>query len=366
MAGDQHQLSARTYSKETTLRVSLFERLADAPVYATHPLARKNLHRREQQVPMIRPPFVNLIRNYRSHPAILSLPSSLFYSNTLIPEATQTDSLQTWTGWQGRRWPVLFSCNRGLDDCEDVQSPGGGWLNIQEAQKAIDYAKQLLSEKLISDQAEICIMSPFHAQVRFLRQHARGAGLQRVNIGPMEAFQGLESRFVIICTTRTRKRFLDDDELKGVGLVNQKKKFNVALTRAKEGLVVIGNPWVLATDPYWLAFLRFCHRNSLWQDNSLKYVPPHSKAVDVNDWRASHGEDDNFEITGLEAALLYKERDKTAGSQAAKRFMSGSESQEDAMWRAGLEAEQRMKAKEALEIADWTLFEQGQVMLGSE
>jgi len=355
MAGDQHQLNARTYDSATTLNISLFERLANTPVYATHPLARKNLYRGEQQVPMIRPPFINLTRNYRSHPAILAVPSSLFYSNTLIPEATHIDSLQAWAGWQGRRWPVLFACNGGIDDCEDVRGLGGGWYNVQEAQKAIAYAGQLLSEKLISNESEICVMSPFRAQVKFLRQHAKAVGLRRLNIGPMEAFQGLESRFVIICTTRARKRFLMDDELKGVGLVNQQKKFNVALTRAKEGLIVIGNPWVLAVDPYWLAFLRFCHRNSLWQDDAARYTympRPNFGEVNVNDWRLSHGNEGDLEVSGLEAALLYKERDKTAGSQAAKRFMSGAETQEDAMWRIGLEAEKAIEAEENQDTAE--------------
>lgn len=351
MAGDQHQLNARTFSKDTTLQVSLFERLSNVPVYATHPLARKYLHRGEQQVPMIRPPFVNLTRNYRSHPAILALPSSLFYANTLIPEATKTDSLQGWTGWQGRRWPVLFACNAGLDDCEDIRGLGGGWLNVQEAQKAIAYARHLLSENLIHDESEICIMSPFRAQVRLIRQYAKPTGLRRVNIGPMEAFQGLESRFIIICTTRARTRFLKDDEMKGIGLVNQEKKFNVALTRAKEGLIVIGNPWVLAIDPYWLAFLRFCHRNGLWQDDTTKCTQTlNSEEPDANGWRMSHGDEGDFTVSGLEAALLYKERDKTAGSQASKRFMNGAETQEDAMWRAGLEAEDEISEEESPDI----------------
>ena len=340
MVGDEHQLSARTSSKDAPLHVSLFERLAHTPVYAKHPLARKNAYRGEQKFPMIRPPFVNLMRNYRSHPAILALPSSLFYYNTLVPEATNTDSLHAWTGWRGRRWPVLFASNGGIDECEDVRTVGGGWFNTQEAREATRIAQQFLIEGLISDESEICIMSPFKAQVRLIRRFAKNAGLWRINIGPVEAFQGLESRVVIICTTRARKRFLENDRLKGVGLVNQRKKFNVALTRAKEGLVVIGNPWILATDPYWLAFLRFCQRNTLWQDDLTSSRPIFQfEEANVNNWRSSNPHDSDYEASGLEAALIYKERDKTKGSQAVKRFMSGSETLEEAMWRIGLEAE---------------------------
>ena len=344
MAGDQHQLNPRTYHKHTTLQISLFERLSSCPVYALHPLARKNLHRASQTSPIWRPPFVHLIRNYRSHPAILAVPSSLFYDNTLIPEALKPDALQSWTGWS-RQWPVLFACNGGPDECEDIRSVGGGWYNIREARKAMAYARHLLDENMITNQSEICIMSPFGAQVRLLRKLARNSGLWELNIGPMEAFQGLESRFVIICTTRAQRRFLEQDRIRGLGIVNEKKKFNVAVTRAKQGLIVIGNPWVLATDPYWLAFMNFCRRNELWagddeeEDQRMRGL----EEGNVNAWQTAQGSATGnsiaAKITGLEAALIFKERDKDVGSRAAKRFMRGSESLDDAMWRAGLEAE---------------------------
>lgn len=353
MAGDQHQLNPRTYHKHTTLSVSLFERLSNCPVYASHPLARKSLHRASQTSKMLRPPFVHLIRNYRSHPAILAIPSSLFYNNTLIPEAVNADALQSWTGWRGRQWPVLFACNGGQDECEDIRSVGGGWYNVREARKAMAFARHLLAENMITNQSDICIMSPFGAQVRLLRKLARNSGLWELNIGPMEAFQGLESRFVIICTTRAQKQFIEQDKLRGLGIVNEKKKFNVALTRAKQGLIVIGNPWVLATDPYWLAFLNFCRRNELWtgdyeeQDQRMRGL----EEGNANEWRTiqdstTSNNGDAVKITGFEAALRFKERDKDVGSRAARRFMSGSESLDDAMWRAGLEAEASLELTE--------------------
>ena len=338
MAGDQHQLSPRTYNRATSLGTSLFERLSEMPVYASHPLARKNLHR-THHLPMLRPPFVNLIRNYRSHPAILAVPSSLFYNNTLVPEASRTASLLPWTCWRGSGWPVLFSCNAGIDDCEDIKGVGG-WYNMREAQKAISYAQQLLGQGLVLDPAEICLMSPFQAQVNFLRKLARQSNLWNINIGPVEAFQGLERRFVILCTTRARKRFLGEDTMRGIGILNEKKKFNVALTRAKEGLVVLGNPWLLALDPFWSHFLEFCWRNSLWQSENADLptrAHPDFEEINVNKWRPKYP---LKEASGLEAALIYKERDKGAGSGAVKRFMGGIESVEELMWRDGLEAQQ--------------------------
>jgi superfamily I DNA and/or RNA helicase len=115
-------------------------------------------------LPIHRPAFANLIRNYRSHPAILAIPSSLFYHDTLEPEATDTNRLADWSEWQGRLWPVLFRNNASEDDQEE---DGGGWYNRGEARIACEYAASLVESGLV-EQKEVCIMSPFKAQVSII------------------------------------------------------------------------------------------------------------------------------------------------------------------------------------------------------
>lgn len=85
---------------------------------------------------------------------------------------------------------------------------------------------------------------------------------------------------VIISCVRSNSRFLKEDIEKGLGLIFEKKRFmskslfctvlidrlyrmNVAITRAKELLIVIGNGSVLKQDPYWKGFLQFALRNQL-------------------------------------------------------------------------------------------------------
>lgn len=161
---------------------------------------------------------------------------------------------------------MLFSCNTS---CDEIEQDRGGWFNIGEAHQACNFARSFIEQGLIR-QSEICIMSPFMAQVRLLRKIMRGKlhNLFEVNIGPLVAFQGLEKRLVIVCTTRTRSRFVEQDLLHGYGIINAAKRFNVALTRAKEGLIVIGNPETLAlNDSNWRVFLSYCYRNGLWQND---------------------------------------------------------------------------------------------------
>ncbi|KAF2130236.1 P-loop containing nucleoside triphosphate hydrolase protein [Dothidotthia symphoricarpi CBS 119687] len=276
MAGDEHQLGPRTASRDPLFSTSLFARLFNRPLYKDHPLSRSNLRPssgppvlKQSMLPIYYPPFANLIRNYRSHPAILSVPSSVFYNDTLIPEAQMPNTpLQDSSLWKGRKWPVLFFPHTGSDD---IERDGSGWYNHTEARRACDIAQTLVFESHVA-QSDICIMSPFAAQVKILRslirstRYGSGSGMWDVNIGPLEAFQGLESRVVIICTTRTRDQQLGLDAKRGWGIVGQKRKMNVALTRAKEALFVIGSPSVLLQDYYWRAWLAFCWRNGLVND----------------------------------------------------------------------------------------------------
>jgi superfamily I DNA and/or RNA helicase len=266
-------------------------------------------------LPMIRPPFVNLCRNYRSHPAILAVPSYTFYADTLLTYGQETDSLECLELWRGRRWPVLFVPNASD---EDVDRDGGGWFNNGEASKAVSIAQNVLSSGLI-DEADVCIMSPFAAQVRLLRNLCRGSGLWNVNIGPCEAFQGLESRFVVLCTTRARDRFLDRDVEVCKGLIRQPQRMNVCLTRAQHGLVVIGNPKLLSVDPDWVRFMGFCKRNGL--------VDGEMELEGVKD-----------EKLRLESVLLASDRDAEFDAMGLARQL-GVYADDDMLWAQGLIAE---------------------------
>lgn len=328
MAGDQHQLGPRTSSCSSPLKTSLFERLFSRPVYADHPLARGRNGvalpaLKSQMLPIKRPAFTNLIRNYRSHPAILAIPSSLFYHDTLEPEATDVNRLEDWSEWQGRHWPVLFRNNTSEDD---IEMDGGGWYNIVETSIACQYAASLVKSGLVG-QKEVCIMSPFKAQVKLLRKTIREqyGSLWDVDIGPTEAFQGLERGVVILCTTRSKKRFVDSDKEVDWGIIGLANKMNVALTRAKFGLVVIGNMDILCADPNWKAFIDFCIRNGLVSGNkSAEYA-------------AQIQNNDTFELTRLEKVLLTREvLLANYESTNEPRALRGP-SQEDEMWIAGMQ-----------------------------
>jgi helicase MOV-10 len=384
MAGDEYQLGPRLCSgSSSALSTSLFARLFSRAFYAQHPLSRQKGSGRllASMLPMNRPAFTNLIRNYRSHPSILSVPSQLFYNDTLIPESTSlSDIVRTWPGWMSpRSWPVLFVQNATVDTSESILSgdgTGAGALyNHGEALIALQLVQRLLGHRAPNyeaseqiKQAEVVVMSPFEAQVHVLRNVFREQGLYDVNIGPLEAFQGLESRIVVLCTTRTRRgteenaaRFVKADRERGLGVIGHPKRFNVAITRAKEGLIVLGDAKTLIVegDPCWKNFVSFCARNGC-------LVPDGKEPSDLG-WLGEFDKQDGVKEGRLEKALVFaadlKTREATRNERKGFGYPESQQtrrqkrislkgqilSTDDEMWRTGLQMAETMHESMLLE-----------------
>ncbi|CAK5271393.1 unnamed protein product [Mycena citricolor] len=284
LCGDPNQLGpivAADAAREQEMDVSLLQRLFDRSVYG------KNRDGRPRSSTAFRP-YANLIRNYRSHPAILMPPSAIFYDDALIPCAR--NGTITWSGLPNQRFPLLFVGTETEESCVDDRA---SWYNPGEIDHTVRLIVALLSESASCTPplhaAEIGVMAAFREQVWKIRERLRKAGLSAVDVGTVEDYQGREMRVCIISCVRSSTRFLKDDLARGLGLVRERKRMNVAITRAKELLVVVGNGSILKQDPFWRNFLQFMLRNKL-------YVGP---ALDL--------ELDGNYISRLESALVSEE-----------------------------------------------------------
>jgi helicase MOV-10 len=130
----------------------------------------------------------------------------------------------------------------------------------------VDYVKLLAKHSRPSvGQDEIGVITPYARQVQKIRLALKANDLGDVKVGSVETFQGQERRCIIISTVRSENEFLDHDRKYNLGFVANEKRFNVAVTRAKALLIIVGNPKVLATDKKnWLPLLRYCRDNGSW------------------------------------------------------------------------------------------------------
>lgn len=83
--------------------------------------------------------------------------------------------------------------------------------------------------------SEIGIITPYTDQVKLIRQFIESTS---VVIGSVDSFQGQERNVILVSTVRSF-------DSRGIGFVGDKKRLNVTLSRAKAGLIIVGNDVVL-------------------------------------------------------------------------------------------------------------------------
>eukprot|EP01039_Chlorochromonas_danica_P007431 gene7431-8218_t len=209
--------------------------------------------------------IVQLVNCYRCHPAIIAVPNGLFYNNSLIPSAPEAvvNSLLNWEALPNNHFPVLFHGCQGEHERE-LNSPS--WFNTTEVEQVIDHIQSLIHFGVRGQ--EIGVISPYNKQVKKIRRALEFIHENDITVGSCEQFQGQERRVIIISTVRSSTEYVEFDRRHDIGFLNNPKRFNVAITRAKALLIVVGNPFFLRSDPNWAALLAHCHEN-----NSYSGVP---------------------------------------------------------------------------------------------
>uniref|UniRef100_A0AAR2JEJ9 RNA helicase n=1 Tax=Pygocentrus nattereri TaxID=42514 RepID=A0AAR2JEJ9_PYGNA len=211
-----------------------------------------------------------LLRNYRSHRAILEIPNEMFYDGELQPYADEYSAnfFCNWEHLPKRGFPLIFHGVHGKDERES-NSPS--FFNTTEITKVIDYLKKLLlsqGKKGIGkiSPKDIGIITPYRKQVEKLRKAIKTCdrelrvyqNIEELKVGSVEEFQGQERRVIIVSTVRSCNDYIKMDTDFNIGFLNNEKRFNVAITRAKSLLIVVGNPIILSSDPTWSRFIQYC------------------------------------------------------------------------------------------------------------
>ncbi|XP_041261262.1 RNA helicase Mov10l1-like [Onychostruthus taczanowskii] len=207
--------------------------------------------------------ITKLTKNYRSHSALLALPSKLFYHKELevCADTSVVTSFLNWEKLPRKGFPLIFHGIRGSETREG-RSPS--WFNPAEAVQVMMYCCQLArSECSAVPVTDIGVIAPYRKQVEKIRFLLRSIDLEDIKVGTVEEFQGQEYMVIILSTVRSQKVVIDDEK-HSLGFLCNPKRFNVAITRAKALLIVVGNPHVLVKDPCFSALLEYSLMNRVY------------------------------------------------------------------------------------------------------
>ncbi|XP_006157650.1 RNA helicase Mov10l1 isoform X1 [Tupaia chinensis] len=202
LAGDPMQLGPVIKSRLALaygLNVSMLERLMSRPAYLRDENAFGACGAYN---PLL---VTKLVKNYRSHSALLALPSRLFYHRELqvCADPKVVTSLLGWAKLPRRDFPLIFHGVRG-SEAREGRSPS--WFNPAEAVQAMRYC--CLLARSISSQvpaSDIGVITPYRKQVEKIKILLRNVDLMDIKVGSVEEFQGQEYLVIIISTVGTIK-----------------------------------------------------------------------------------------------------------------------------------------------------------------
>ncbi|CAM9114212.1 unnamed protein product [Scytosiphon promiscuus] len=313
LVGDQNQLPPTVICPEAGdggLGTSLFSRLMHAG---------------------IKPVLLN--RQYRMHPAISDFPSLHFYDGKVSTGVRASDR-PTPRGfpWPTKSGPVAFLRVNDNETGEakgaargQLESRGGteaavqggsfasaalgtSYCNRREAE-AVAFALELLLSEGDVQAEDVGIITPYSAQVRLLQdvvgtsrrsaaaaaaaarnrgdwvredeggsfygsgggEPARGrrvnkrGGIALPEIASVDGYQGREKEVIILSAVRSNRGGR-------VGFLADWRRLNVAITRARRGVIVVGDPDTLKRDRHWRAFLQWCERRGAVMGEGSLYV----------------------------------------------------------------------------------------------
>ena len=253
LAGDPKQLGPTTRSScasSNGLCLSLQERLMGLSLYQS-----------DSDYSVI----TKLFDNYRSHDALLRVPSELFYSGSLRCKASAevTSVCKNFELLRdGDNFPMMvYDVHDGREQ-NKIDTPS--FYNLEECRAVVKIIKALLSSDRVDINAgQIAVITCFRAQVLKLRAMLRKEGLPTVNVGVVEDFQGQETSVVLISTvlTRDQTRWMSGAK-SGLGFMTDPKRFNVAITRASALCVIVGKvEYLEASGSYWTSLIEHIRRN---------------------------------------------------------------------------------------------------------
>jgi len=220
---------------------------------------------------------------YRMHQDIMAFSGEVFYEGTLQADAAVRSALLAdlphVTPSPLTETPIHFIDTAGASYDEEPEPEGESRLNPQEAALVVKKVDELLGHGVLAEQ--IAVISPYSAQVKYLGGKIKHA----IEIDSVDGFQGREKDVVIVSLVRsnsvlrlrsTSTRSAQDEgrmsgsAQDGIGFLADTRRMNVAMTRARRKLIVIGDSATITAHPFYEKMVRYFESigayHSVWEE----------------------------------------------------------------------------------------------------
>ena len=238
LIGDHKQLPPTILSNIATndgLNISLFERLINFG---------------------LRPKLLN--KQYRMHSSLYTFPSQTFYNDCILNGVPDNERpLIKGINWPNGNVHVGFVDINGK---EEMEMRTHSYYNIMEVNYVVEVLNKVITEKG-NDEVSIGVITPYGAQKKEIWNGVKmcyeNLGSEILTVDTVDGFQGMEKDLIIFS-------FVRSNESGKIGFVNDLRRINVILTRAKRGLVIIGNKKNMERSDIWRKWLKFVDENGLY------------------------------------------------------------------------------------------------------
>ena len=196
-----------------------------------------------------KPEVVSLLKvQYRMNDEIMRFSSDWFYHGQLTsaPEVKYRSILDYDT-------PMVWVNTEGMDCNEEFVGESFGRINKQEAALCIEELKKYITkigkERLLEERIDFGVISPYKAQVQYLRQLIKKDAFFKpfrpfITINTVDGFQGQERDVILISLVRAN----EDGQ---IGFLSDLRRMNVAITRARMKLIILGDASTLTKHPFY-------------------------------------------------------------------------------------------------------------------
>lgn len=196
-----------------------------------------------------KPETVSLLKvQYRMNNDIMQFSSDWFYGGMLqsAPEVKYRSILDYDT-------PITWINTEGMDCNEEFIGENYGRINKPEAELSVaklkEYIEKIGRERFLDEKIDIGIISPYKAQVQYLRQLLKKdsyfkAYRKYITVNTVDGFQGQERDVILISLVRA-------NEEGQIGFLNDLRRMNVAITRARMKLIILGDVSTLTRHPFY-------------------------------------------------------------------------------------------------------------------